>query len=746
MPIWCWRGKFFLPWQRSLRRAVLSFISAASSQRIEAQEQGHYCRFRALEADPAAEALLWGPFLAEYPGECGEIVGVARKDGQLVGVQSLNPKTVGGFPGELTEAHPMGESIISRRGMREPLSACAALPLQGGAALQAYCRNRTEVAYRDYFYAKKALVLPVEGEDALIEGSAIALFACPEEEALSAISEIELTEGLPHTLMDGEWAKTARRANASYLIMDFDADTLDTALDCAEAGGFSCLYHPGPFKNWGHFELEGGDEALKAMADRARARGMDLGLHTLSNFTTTNDPYVTPLPHPNLLKMGETVILKALTPDEPEIPIEDNAFFSRLSTLNAVWIGNELIRYQRLRQEDGVTYLSDCERGAWGTIAAAHEKGDAAARLWDHDYRTLFPDLKLQRAFSSRLGELFRHAGLRRISFDGLEGLYYTGHEQYAAARYVQDCYDIWGPEVLSDGSQLSHYNWHMHTYMNWGEPWYADMRNGMFDYRRSNQDYFRRNLLPPMMGWYTLRKATRKYESTTPDDINWMLSKAAGYGAGFAFNMSSDALTAHGKTMDYLKLIAAWEKMRMYGDIPAALRETLRDPKTEWEIEELSGGFNVYPMRIAAFECSPEGAQPGMPSGADWMIFNPCREQKMVFRMRAGDERDDGGFSHLTFRAGEDFLSFDIRLDKGQYLIYDGGTTAEIRDKNFHLLRTVQGDGSPLKLEQGISMLLFKCIFDGEEPPYPQVKVFIRDEPVFVPYLPGKEGKPDVR
>ena len=57
-----------------------------------------------------------------------------------------------------------------------------------------------------------------------------------------------------------------------------------------------------------------------------------------------------------------------------------------------------------------------------------------------------------------------------------------------------------------------------------------------------------------------------------------------------------------------------------------------------------------------------------------------------------------------------------------------------EIRDKDFHLIRTVEGDGSPLKLEQGISMLLFKCVFDGEEPPYPQVKIFIQNQPVFVP------------
>ena len=63
------------------------------------------------------------------------------------------------------------------------------------------------------------------------------------------------------------------------------------------------------------------------------------------------------------------------------------------------------------------------------------------------------------------------------------------------------------------------------------------------------------------MMGWFTLRKATRKYESTTPDNIQWMLSKAAGYGAGFAFHMSGDALRSHGKTGQYLRLIAVWGK-----------------------------------------------------------------------------------------------------------------------------------------------------------------------------------------
>lgn len=702
---------------------------------VESKTENGYCVFKVTEASDCIEAFIWGPLFAPCTGECGEVVGVARNNGNIIGIQALNPKTVAGFPGELVGIHPMASEMLSRKGLRETAATCAALPLNEGAALQAFCRNRTFVTERDFFYASNALVLPVEGEDGLISGSAIALFECAEPKALDIISEIELGEGLPHTLVDGEWAKTARKANASYLIMDFTPDAIDKALDCAEEGGFGCLYHPGFFKNWGHFEveLEGGDYELKRLVEKASARGIDTGVHTLSNFMTTNDPYVTPVPHPNLLKMGETLLLSDISAIEKNIAIKDDTFFTRLSTLNAVQIGDELIQYQRIANLNGHICLADCERGAWGTTAQPHLAGQTAARLWDYDYRTLFPDISLQREFSRRLGELFRNTGLKRTSFDGL-ACDYTGHEGYAMALFVKDCYDIWGPEVISDASGLTHYTWHMHSYMNWGEPWYADMRNGMFEYRRSNQEYFKRNLFPPMMGWYTLRQATRKYESTTPDDINWMLSKAAGFKAGFAFNISQNALDGHGKAHEYLKTIKMWEELRLYGQLTDELLLEMQDPKSEWEIEPAKGGFLVYRVNIAAFECSPEGAQPGMPSGADWMIYNPNPSQKMVFRMRAGDERDRGEVSSLTFRAGENFIAFKTTLACGQYFIYDGGDTAEICDKNFNTIERVQGDGSELLLEHGISMLLFKCSFAGEEPPYPQVKVFMRGEPVFVP------------
>jgi hypothetical protein len=696
-----------------------------------------YTRFTVTDVNDCVDAWIWGPFLTGYTGECGEVIGIARENNHCVGIQALNPKTVAGFPGELTPKHPMASDIPSRKGLREQVATCAALPLYKGTALQAFTRNRTKVAHRDFYYAQKALVLPVEGEDALIKGSSIVLYACDNEKALDVIEQIENNEGLPHTLVKVEWTKRSKRANTSYLITDFDRQTFEEALEYVKESGLSCIYHPGFFKNWGHFEIDvpDGEELVKACVEKAAESGIDVGVHVLSNFMTTNDPYVTPVPHPNLLKMGETKIREAIDEKQTAIEIEDEAFFTRLSTLNAVRIDDELIHYTRVENLNGKAVLADCERGAWGTVASGHSVHSTAARLWDYDYRTLFPDIKLQREFSKRLGELFRSTGLKRVSFDGLAADY-TGHENYAQALFVKDCYDIWGPYVVSDASGLTHYNWHMHSYMNWGEPWYADMRNGMFDYRRSNQDYFRRNLLAPMMGWFTLRKATRKYESTTPDDMNWMLSKSAGFGAGFAFSANIDALRSHGKSHEYMKLINSWENMRLYGDIPAQLKLEMQDQKSEWDIESVENGWNVYHMTIANYECSPEGAQPGMPSGADWMTFNPYAQQKMVFRFRAGDERDRGGISNLTFRAGENFISFKVRIECGQYLIYDGSTTADICDKNFNVIKRIQGDGEPLILDQGISMLLFKCTFDGEEPPYPQVKMFMKDKAVFVPRI----------
>lgn len=717
-------------------RVALMFPSAQAELEISVKDS--YLRLVVTSISGKADGWIWGPYPVILNGGCGEIVGAAWNGEYAIGLQSLNPKTVGGFPMELAGRHPMGSRVIDRAGQREPAAACAALPIYDGAALQAFARNRTRPARRDYYYAKNALVLPLRGFDAVIEGSAIALYGCKADEILPAIGEIEAGEGLPHPMVDGVWGKRARNANASYLITDFSEETFDEALEFAGASGLECVYHLEPFASWGHFELSKwyfpqGEAGMKACVEKASRHGIHVGIHTLSSFTTTNDPYVTPVPHPKLLKMGGTVLIGETGAEDGTLYIRDDAFFSRLSLVNAARLGNELVHYANVERLEGGIALTGCERGAWGTGASAHAAGEPIWRLWDYDYRTLFPDAELQREYSRRLGELFVGTGIERMSFDGLL-CDYTGHDEYANSRFTQDCYDVWGPGVRSDASSLSHYRWHLHNYMNWGEPWYADMRNGMYGFRVSSQAYFKRNLLPPMMGWYTLRLATRKYESTTPDDIEWMLSKAAGFSAGFAFHAKMETLRSHGRSGEYMNLIRLWEAMRLSGNIPEKIRLEMQDQKSEWHIEEAPGGWLVRRAAIMPFECSPEGAQPGMPTGGDWQAYNPYKKQKMRFRLRAGEGRDRGTVVNPSFNAGEELIAFEARIDAGQYLIYDGGLDAVVCDADFNTLRVVKGKGSPLTLGECGGMLLFRCVFEGIEPPYPQVKVFSYDVGTFVP------------
>ena len=46
--------------------------------------------------------------------------------------------------------------------------------------------------------------------------------------------------------------------------------------------------------------------------------------------------------------------------------------------------------------------------------------------------------------------------------------------------------------QVINDASNPGHFNWHIYTRMNWGEPWYAGFRESQTLYRFKNQVLFR--------------------------------------------------------------------------------------------------------------------------------------------------------------------------------------------------------------------------------------------------------------
>lgn len=695
----------------------------------------------AAKVPAAYDAILFGPLTVNINEVVGDVVGVVQGKGMALGVQAMNIKTIAGIPDEyinqVKELYRCDGKSAELSVGSTPDYKLAAVDLSDGASFQFSCRNRSRMESRTVQQLKNMEVLPVKGADALIDGAKIALFGCPASQALERIGAIEVEQGLPHPLFDGEWGKTARSAMCSYLITDFSEKNLDYVLDKSQIAGFNYIYHPGPFEDWGHFNwsksfVEGGDDAVKALVDKAAQKGIAVGVHTLSNFTTTNDAYVTPVPSEHLLKQGQLELLKDLDDSQSEISIKKSALFDLPMTLNAMMIDKELITYGEVEENGDMMVLKNCKRGAFGTVAASHGKKSPLYKLWDYPYKTLFPDLELQDKYVERLAELFNKTGLKQISFDGLEGCSYTGQDDYAPARFVEQFYRGVGHNVLNDASRLSHFTWHVHTRMNWGEPWGEAMRTGQVENRIKNQNYFKRNLFPRMLGWFLIRLADKKFECSTMEDLEWALSESAGFDAGYAMNISVRTLKKHGQIDQLLAAIRNWDMLREKKCFTPEQMERLKDPSTEWHLEkENESLFSLYPLSITKhYHCSLGEMQPGQPGGADWSISTPYAG-KYAFRLKVEGE---GYIENPKFVTEKGTIAFPCKVEEGQYLLYGFDGKAHVTDKNYNVIASVVPQGNA-EVAEGDSHIAFACDKDEDSAPDVAVRFITRGVPEKIHY-----------
>lgn len=617
-------GKFYAPrkatWNARTKRLSLRYAKAGVTAVLHAEAKPTHVAFEVLDVHPKerVELVLWGPYPTTIGDIIGEVVGVVRNPEFAIGIQALNAKTLGGYPAQADDIETNYTADDSGNYPNLPAALKKNQLFRGdtarhtafGSVLQAYCRNRSHDRIIANWGYKKYLA-PAFHDDGVV-GSKIALFACPAAQALETIGKIEVAEGLPHPMLDGVWAKVSPEASSSYLIVDFGEATIDRAIKMTKLAGLHYLYNSSPFATWGNFELKRnlfphGWAGLRRCVEKARKAGIRVGFHTLSNFITPNDSYVTPKPDPRLARVGVSILTTNIDAVQKEIPVAAPDYFLRKTTMSTVVIGEELVRYSSV-STNAPWRLLDCQRGAWGTHAATHASGDAVAKLMDHPYKVFLPNADLTVEIARNIAKLFNYAGTRQLSFDGLEGAWSTGMGQYGRTLFTESWYDALKPELrgtINDASNPGHFNWHISTRMNWGEPWYAGFRKSQTLYRFKNQLYFARNLMPHMLGWFAVGPRT------TVADAEWMLARAAGYDAGFALATSlastaqleadphsADALKKYGATPAILAAVRTWETARMAGAFPPKVRVMLRDNKREFHLEAVgTNQWDLYPM-----------------------------------------------------------------------------------------------------------------------------------------------------
>ncbi|MEG2301569.1 MAG: hypothetical protein RSC14_01690 [Niameybacter sp.] len=736
--------KVYLPTQAVVEgeRIYLAFQEARATIKLGMKGYSNYLTLEVEEIiGEGIDTLIWGPYPTSIQETIGEIIGVVRDQETAIGMQALNIKTLTGWPCELTsEFDDQGEQSlfsVSVCGFKYP--DLTAAPTQFGSVIQGYCRDRRHDRIGQVWTKEHVCIEGFEGEDAEIVGSKIALFGCHPDMILDTIEKIEVEQNLPHPMIEGEWVKTARKAMMSYLITDFSEANIEDVLDMAQKGGFEYIYHPDPFTHWGHFKFRNdhfptGEEGMKGCVEQAQAKGIGVGVHTLTTFTTTNDAYVTPVPDQRLAKVQTTYLVEDLDEEADCIALADVTHFEEVDTLGAALVGNEIIQYEYVKENDGKFYLMDCTRGAFGTQSAPHKANERISKLWDYPYKVLFPNLELQEEYIDRLVALFNELGLKQISFDGLEGCLATGHEAYSICRMVAKYYEGCNHEVINDSSRLHHYLWHIHTRTNWGEPWGAKMREGQTELRTSNQPFYKRNLFPRMLGWFLIRLAERKFEATTPDEVEWMLSRAAGFDAGFSICMDYKVMKDHGYSARYMELTKQWERARARDAFTKEQKARLIEDQEEWHLEKVGEDkWILYPIHISKeYMCDPEQLQPGQPGGADWNYTNKFHQQVLQFRLKAAslDRNSEGYIENPCFRINGKKYMFKCRVRAHQYLVYEGGKEATICDQNFKTLSTVKlSSSTEVTSECGPNPIIFNCDFGGEDRPCAEVRFIVKGQ-----------------
>ena len=690
--------EYILPIGLQVGENQLKLTFPNQSEAILTKEiKGDYIRLSlvSLTNRDKIEAVAWGPYATSLSQYIGETVGIVRDTTFAIGIQALGLSTTEGLP-HLGDDASGGTYIDPLPGQTVPdelkekigtridfinVNKEGDMPdyvrlWRGNAAVKRPYGSDLQFFARDWrnprvieIYGRKQQVDAID-QDYI--GSSIALFAVPSARTLDVIEAIEKAEGLPHPMADGVWIKRKELSNPAYML--YEGKDLDHALDYADSCRFNLVHIGDIFKTWGHFDLHSsrfpeGAKQIKAFTDKARERGIAIGVHTLTMFTSQNDPYITPVPSDSLCIAGSSALSKDISATDLEIEIDSPEFFVYTGPTRTAKVGKELIAYKEVTKEKPYK-LTGCTRGQFGTKPASHTSGERIDKLVNDDYSGFFPDIRLQDAYADRLAEVCKETGISLMDFDGYAGGSPTGHGSYGAGRFVDRWFKNLDQYYITCGAGPFHHYWHVYLFMNWGEPWYDNLRESQVNYRLENQRYFERNLMPGMLGWFKLESTYR------PDDIEWIQARSAAFDAGYLLRVD-ESIEQNGFKSRLFEAIREWQQVRNSHLLTAGQRERMKNPKNEFHLEKtgekewnlydvvLKGG-NTHKFRLV---------QAGEPLLGNFAFANPYDKQPVQFYATVLPGEEAGGkISNLRLTVeGNAPIEIPAELKAGNKIYSDG-------------------------------------------------------------------------
>ena len=462
------------------------------------------------------------------------------------------------------------------------------------------------------------------------------------------------------------------------------------------------------------------------LKEKCRQAGLDWGINVLSNRIPTDSRYVTPKPSKHLLKQGVLELQSALDDKQTVFAVYRSELLENPSNINVLQIEDELIVYRTTEASVSFHILYHCTRGAFGTKATSHPKNAPVYKLWDTPDRTLLPDLELQDQMAQAEAKKLAKIDVPILIFNDLKSYGYNEQGDSAIGHFL-DTMHKYNPDKLLQSDLLTPVSWHYLSRVNENQFWNESMRNKIVETLTEKQDFYRKNLMPWMIGNFQIHIADKNRKATTMEELEWFLSKAAAFDAGFGLDFSAESMRKHGLTDDMLYTINLWESLRLAEAFCEEQKEQFKDPYGNWHLEKAGDSTCLlYPQHISRrYFCDFKDDT--------WQWNSPYASR---FALRIAVE-GTGSISELEFRTPNGILYLPCTLKAGQYLVYNFDGTAFITDLNYNKIQEVEAQGVSY-LDEGSSDVTFSC--ETEEKPEATVRFFTRDESPQIMAFPTKK------
>ncbi|MBU6399504.1 MAG: hypothetical protein KGS61_04235 [Verrucomicrobia bacterium] len=483
-------------------------------------------------------------------------------------------------------------------------------------------------------------------------GASVAVVAVPTARMLDSLKQV-LTDGdeLPLCKVAGPWAREVPFNHGSYLF-NFgslvETNVNDWIAMARRLGVTQIDNHGGgaAFFRFGDFELnrakwpEGWDTYSRIVA-RLHAAGIGSIFHTYAFFIDKGSKYVTPVPDRRLDAFRTFTLAEPITATADEIRVNEST--AGMSTVTGFFVhnslvlhlGDELVTFGGFSQEPPWRFTG-VKRGAFGTKAAPHHKGDRARQL--KECFGLFvpdPESSLFEEIAAAHAAVVNRCGFDGIYLDAIDGssiLRGDDESWYWADKFVVEIQQRLKKPVGMEMSAMWHHCWMYRTrWQAWDYPQRGQKRFVDLHTQSVNGGL----LLPLHLGWWNFQAFDPpQVEPTYPDVMEYLGAKLIGWDAGISLTGAIDRERLRSTPLfrRAVDILRACEDMRHAGRFDEQTKAELRRPGSEFALVTDASGKTGFRRSHS----EPHDANSAEPWTLAWRVKNPFVRQPVKFRLEA--------------------------------------------------------------------------------------------------------------